>query len=574
MGRREHEESSSVCVAKEPCPKCGSRDNLGRYSDGHGWCFGCGHYEPGNGDTPRTTHRSPQMASEFTPIEGEVRPLGARKISEKTCEHFSYTVGVIDEAQHARMSPAVAKEFPVGTPVQLAPYFDAQGRLVAQKMRGPDKQFGVAGKLKQALPLFGQHLWRDGGKKVVITEGEIDCMSVSQLQDNKWPVVSVPNGSSGAKKSLAEALEWLERFETVVLMFDQDEPGRQAVAECAPLFSPGRCKVARLPLKDANEMLKAGRGAEVIQAIWDAKEYRPDGVLAASEVVERALKEPEVGYPWFLEELTAMTYGRRPGELYGFGAGTGVGKTDLFTQSIAFDLRQGATVGMLYLEQDVSESLTRIAGKWIGKVLHVPGEYDPAEREAAIRAVGETNRLYQYDAWGGTEWEVVKARMKYMIVALGCTHIYFDHLTALVAGEEDENAALKGIMEEMASLAKTTGAMIHYISHLATPEGKPHEEGGRVMVRHFRGSRAIGFWTHFMFGLERNQQADDPEERSRSRLRCLKDRNTGRATGKVLGLSYDHATGMLTPAPVQDESSPFPDRTSNGPASGAAKPEF
>lgn len=30
-------------VRHEPCPSCGSRDNLGRYSDGSAWCFGC-HY--------------------------------------------------------------------------------------------------------------------------------------------------------------------------------------------------------------------------------------------------------------------------------------------------------------------------------------------------------------------------------------------------------------------------------------------------------------------------------------------------------------------------------------------------
>lgn len=36
-------------VQHEPCPKCHSRDNLGRWDDGHGHCFGCGYYEPGTG---------------------------------------------------------------------------------------------------------------------------------------------------------------------------------------------------------------------------------------------------------------------------------------------------------------------------------------------------------------------------------------------------------------------------------------------------------------------------------------------------------------------------------------------
>ncbi len=35
----------STFVKHEPCPKCGSKNNLGRYSDGSAWCFGCGYYE-------------------------------------------------------------------------------------------------------------------------------------------------------------------------------------------------------------------------------------------------------------------------------------------------------------------------------------------------------------------------------------------------------------------------------------------------------------------------------------------------------------------------------------------------
>ena len=33
----------------EPCPRCGSKDNLARYEDGSGWCFGCRYYEPPQG---------------------------------------------------------------------------------------------------------------------------------------------------------------------------------------------------------------------------------------------------------------------------------------------------------------------------------------------------------------------------------------------------------------------------------------------------------------------------------------------------------------------------------------------
>lgn len=41
-------ENTSRFSRHESCPKCGSKDNLARYEGGSGYCFGCGHYEPGS----------------------------------------------------------------------------------------------------------------------------------------------------------------------------------------------------------------------------------------------------------------------------------------------------------------------------------------------------------------------------------------------------------------------------------------------------------------------------------------------------------------------------------------------
>ena len=116
-------------------------------------------------------------------------------------------------------------------------------------------------------------------------------------------------------------------------------------------------------------------------------------------------------------------------------------------------------------------------------------------------------------------------------------------------------------MKEMASLAKSLKIIIHFISHLATPDGKSHEEGGHVSIRHFKGARAIGFWSHFMLGLERNQQAEDERERQTTTLRILKDRYTGQATGQLLYLGYDKETGRLFETAAPEEQSTFTDTT-------------
>lgn len=546
MGR--HEESQYT--HKEACPACGSRDNLARYTDGHGYCFGCGHYEHPDGQPPEP--RTRQTMTEFRPYSGDVRALKARGINETTCQLFEYTVGTA----RMQVEPGVFRD----VLCQIAPYFK-DGALVGQHLRDAEKHFAWAGSMK-GCELFGQHLWRDGGKRVVITEGEIDCMSVSQAQGNKWPVVSIPSGVKAAKKSLQDNLEWLERFDEVVLMFDNDEPGREAVAECAPLFTPGKCRVANLkpPYKDANDALRASDAQAIIDSLWGAKPYRPDGIRAVHEIAEEAEKDIPWGTPWWHSDLTDATYGRRDGELYAFGAGTGVGKTDWFTQSIAYDvLTLGIPTGVIYLEQPVVETLRRVAGKAVGKVLHVPGKASVEDRREAIALLTAADNLFLYDRFGSCSWDDVSAKIRFMALSLGCKHIYLDHLTALTAQEDDERKALDVIMEKMASLALELKVKMHFISHLSRPTGdsKPHEEGGRVMVRHFRGSNAIGMWSHFMFGLERNTQAEDEASRAVTTFRVIKDRNTGTATGMHFRLGYDRETGRLLQLGEEEGESPF-----------------
>lgn len=467
-------------------------------------------------------------------ISGEAVPLNKRGLSEETCQKWGYQVGEYK-----------------GKPVQIANYRTEPGQPVAQKLRFPDKDFTWLGDAK-SCGLYGQHLWRDGGKMLVITEGEIDALSVSQLQGNKWPVVSVPNGAQAAAKDLGKQIEWVEKFESVVLMFDNDEHGRKAAVECAQMLSPGKAKIASLPLKDANDMLVAGRGKEVIDAIWGAKAHRPDGIVGMGEVIAQALKPVEWGVEWPWKTLTDLTYGIRTKELYAFGAGVGAGKTDVFTQIIShFTTKLKEPVGVIYLEQAPPETAKRIAGKVAKKAFHVP-DAGWTEKELSDALHQLDGRVHFYNHFGSTDWQVIKGLIRYMALGLGVKRIFLDHLTALTAHAEDERRELDGIMADMGALCQNLDISIFFISHLATPEGKPHEEGGRVMAKHFRGSRSIMQWANFMFGLERDQQAEDEEARKTTVVRVLKDRNTGRGSGKTMALKYDEATGILDETKMPD----------------------
>lgn len=472
------------------------------------------------------------MSEDLLP-RGEYKAV--RGVSEETCKRFDYSVGEMS-----------------GKRCHIAGYRDAEGVTIAQHIRLKGKEFPWIGDQKAAL-LFGQHIARDEASKVIITEGEIDAMSVWEIISggkNRWAVVSVKRGAKAAKKDLAQQLDWLEKAGEIILMLDNDEEGQAAAVECARLFRHGKAKIASLPLKDANDMLRAERGHEVIDAIFGAKEYRPENVVKLSNIRSDIMKEPVTGMPWWHEGLSKATFGRRFGELDALGAGTGVGKTDFITQQIVHDLTVlHEPVGAIFLEQQPTETGRRLAGKQVGRKFHIPADEEDNpwtidELEGGLDLLEATD-LYLYDHFGSASYDHVEDFIRYLYHSQGVRLFYLDHLTALAAQEQDERKALEEIMSRLGGLVKELDIWILIISHLTTPEGKPHEEGGRVMIRHFKGSRAIGFWCHHMFGLERNQQAEEIEERETTTLRALKDRVTGQSTGKTFAMGYDHPTGRL-----------------------------
>jgi|TARA_R110002167_G_C12706946_1_gene654989 twinkle protein len=522
---------SGEVIDKVACPKCretggdSSGDNLVVYDDNWGTCFACGHREKVGGEPSMKTETIKTTPSNF--LAYEYKPLVNRRITEETCKKFNYGVASFK-----------------GKTVQVAHYYEPGSKsAVYQKLRTKDKDFPKIGNAKAKACLFGEPLWAPGGKMLVVTEGEIDAMTVSQLYDHRYPVVSVRDGAGSAVGDFRNRVEFLESFEKVIIMFDQDEPGQEAAAAAAAILSPGKAYIATLPFKDANECLLNGKGKDVLDAVWKAKPYQIDGVVDGTDLIEEALEDIERGLPWPWPSLTEKTYGRRRGELYGFGGGTGCGKSTIFKQVGVHILQNEpeANIGLIMLEERPSLTLRTMAGMVMGARTNVPTE--ELDRTALRDAMGKiAKRCMFYNHFGAKDWESIKSRIRFMVVGMGCKDIFLDHLTAVAATMElDERKALDKLMAEMSGLAQELNCTIYYVSHLTTPEGVPHEEGGRVMEKHFRGSRSIAFWTHFLFGIERDKQDLDGV----TTFRVLKDRFTGDSNGVTFGLAYNKVTGHL-----------------------------
>jgi twinkle protein len=527
-------------VAHEPCPKCGSGDNLARFNDGHAYCFGqgCGYREKPDGEgSPYTTLQDSSKARRKEGLlEGEVPAEGIRGLTAETCKRWGYLINR-ERGCH------------------VAQYRDQAGRVVAQKLRGRDKSFKFVGSPKE-VGLFGDHLWGPS-KKIVVTEGEIDAMSVSQVQNHKWPVVSIPNGASGARKSLAKTLDYFDSFGEVILMFDSDDPGYAAAAECAELFPPGKIKIVSLPLKDANEMLQAGRGHEIVSAIWNARPWRPDGIMAATDLREAIRVDSaaeSIDYPF--HELTRLTRGLRRGELVTVAAGSGTGKS-AFVREIAYHLHlMGEQVGMIMLEESTKRTLEGLVGIHMNKPLHMTRE-DVSEESivTAFDDLFQDHEIYLYDHFGSTHVDSLLSKIRYMSKALDCRWVVLDHLSIVVSGLDvpDERKAIDIAMTALRTLVQETGIGLILVSHLRRPQGdKGHEEGTRTALTQLRGSHSIAQLSDIVVGLERDQQSEDHDLTT---IRVLKNRFTGE-TGEAGFIRYSKETGRLT-----EESSGFVDES-------------
>lgn len=531
----------STFLYHEPCPKCGSSDACGVFSDGHRYCYSCNTYFRPDGSVKSEEFR---VSKECIPFEDlEEVSLTKRCIGKDTCSKFKYFSTVYK-----------------GKPCQVACYYDDSGNLVGQKLRFPDKSFAVLGSISNRL--YGSQLWASG-KKIVITEGEIDCLTVSQLQGNKWPVVSIPNGAQAAKKAIESNLEYLENFEEVILMFDMDDPGRKASEECAKILPAGKAYIANLPCKDPNECLSEGKGSEVLQAVWNAKPYRPDGIVSGTDLYEKCVTDIDdlkdsVEYPWVA--LQNKTKGARHGELYVFTSGSGMGKSTILRElEYYFGVHRGELCGIVALEESTRKTGMELMSIHLNKRLILdPEGTDEDERSRAFAETIGNGKFFLYDHFGSLDSSNLLGKLRYMIVSLGCKRIFLDHISIVVSGmdtDEDggERKAIDKLMTNLRSLVEETGATMFVVSHLKRPEKKGHEEGAQVSLSQLRGSGAIAQLSDMVIGLERNQQGDNPNVLT---LRVLKNRFCG-DTGISGYLEYDTETGRLKDCPQGSEDCPF-----------------
>ena len=558
---------------KLPCPRCGSSDAASVYSDGSVSCHKCGtaynveqyKKESGNdhtvgvtgivdepeqhGNFDRIVKKGTKIKQFMIPEEWE-KPLGAvRQISVDTLNRY----GVKYNANGDVFFP-----YRRGADKVLT-----GGQVVLDKRVENKKTIRALGDTKATL-MFGQHLCRGNGARLIITEGAYDCMSTYDMLGCKYDVVSLTNGTGSAHKNIADNLMFIDGYDEVVLLFDNDQAGKDAIKKVTPLITLGKASIVNIVgYSDPNAMHKAGKIKDFVKMFWNKAVDRPDGIVNLSTMKERMkarTKIKSVPYPW--EGVNNMLDGIRKSELVTITSGSGMGKSAM-VRELQYHLRNvipdDEKIGLLSLEEDVERTVDGIIGVHLNKPIHrqkFKDEVPEDEYYQAFDELFETGKYEAYDHFGSTSGDNLLSKCRYMIKALKCTYIFLDHLSIVVSSQEegtDERKNIDSIMTKLRCLTQETGCAFFLVSHLKRMQGDQGDENGAtVSLNHLRGSQSIAQLSDAVIGLERDQQAECPIEANLTRIRVMKSRYTGEV-GIATHLHYTAETGRLSEVLNVDE---------------------
>ena len=527
------------------CPKCDSSDAFTIYEDG-AHCFSCNYSTKKVTNNMNKDNTSPwpdEMPEDYFKSElDKIADLNSfaitsRGISKAVVDYFGIKMSINPDGSGGS---------------HFYPY-TKDNKVAAYKERKLPKEFRIHGSFT-GTELFGQASAM-GGKSLVITEGELDACAVAQAFYDKYqkvyPVVSIPSASG--IKVLLEQLEFIRKFQTVVLFFDNDEAGKAAVEKAAKIIGAGRCKVAKLTEKDpSDELIKHG-SYKLLQAYWDAQTWSPAGIVVGEPIWDqfKARQAVEsIPYPNCLEGLNDKLKGIRQGEITLFTSGTGSGKSTVIKE-IALELLDKSTdkVGLISLEESVGDTAEKFIGMALEKSIDSIRSLSNAELRKGFEKVFIDERLVLLDHQGSCSDTSLIDKIEYMAL-MGCKYLILDHITIAVSeGSEGlgGNEAVDKLMSDLLKIVKKHNIWLGLISHLRKAPGgsRSFEEGSLASIDDIKGSGSIKQISFDIIAFARNLVSEDDTERNTIKFRVLKSRFTGQ-TGTAGAAAYSSETGRLT----------------------------
>lgn len=443
-----------------------------------------------------------------------------------------------------------------------------EGVVVGYKGREVPKAFFSKGRNDNQCMLFGQQLFPHGGKYLLIVGGEEDALAAyemlraDQIRRGKdippIAVVSPTTGETSCVKQLQHNYEWLEKFENIILMFDNDDAGREATELALEAMPIGRAKVATLQLKDPVQMKLNRRETDFVRSFYDAKKPSPAGVVGSDKLYEAIIAKagiPKVPFPGFLHELQTITAGGIPLKaIVNIIAGSGVGKTTWINALVYhWIFHSPYKVGIISLEADCAEYGSYLLSSHLGNKLamiedpvqlkaYLNSDYVKQKAENLFSDEDGDPRFYLIDDRG--DFGGIQKRIEQLIVSCGVQLIVIDPLSDLMAGMDVGEQEL--FMAWMKQMTKAYDVSFFNVNHTRKGKdmGSAASRGADLSEEDIIGSSTIYKSASLNITLVRNKHAEDPVERNTTKVTLTKNRPTG-ITGPAGKVYYDNRTHSL-----------------------------
>lgn len=439
--------------------------------------------EPTFTTTKQKTYKTPEKPSCKKPSEGSVAfeyLARERKLSEETLK--AYQVGEMIDSKGAIILLPFKRSDKLTNIKYLRVERDERGKKVSWFISGCE------------LILFGWQVIAANARTIVITEGELDAMSWYEYGIS---ALSVPNGAKG-HTWVENEFEHLERFDIIYLSFDMDEEGQKGAKELIDRLGSHRCRLVKLPYKDANECLQKGVLREEMLGLLDSAEhFDPSELKRPTNYINGVIEEfypsdtTQVGFlpPWSkLQKYIQF----RPGELSIWAGFNFHGKTTIISQIMLSAMAQLERVCLVSLETHPVKSLKKMTKQATGKsrpsIAHIRKAHDYYDGKLWIYdwvGVGNIDRIFEV-------WDY--ARRRY-----GVTQFVLDNLMRVGIGEEDYTGQ-KRFVNSLTEFATRNNVHVHLLTHTRKAEND-HNPGSRLDVR---GSGAITDLAHNVFVIWKN----------------------------------------------------------------------
>ena len=499
-------------VAHQPCPyvSCGSSDAFSYNTGGYGRCHACERGYP-------SKERTFEWAKEKYPvqvIEGDYTPKAIKP--ETPGEKSGTDVG--NWVSMRGIAASTMEKFGVKTYQDRQEYVYPSGGIKVRNLQ--EKGFYAKNGFK-GDELFGMNLFPAGSaKKVTVTEGELDALSVYQMMDHRYinPVVSLPSATP-SKKLWEKCSEWLNSFDQIVISVDKDEAGDAVASRMAKMFPNKVYRVDHGSYKDANDFLQAGKAKEFMSAWWGAQKYVPENVLNTSEQFLSLYRDtPEHQYvETGIQGLDDKILGLMQGHFTVIKAPTGIGKTEVMRYLEYNMIQKGVPIAAWHLEETKLRSLLGLVSYHLkDNVTRRDLIDEKGVGDLVIEAIKDLTKdelFYQFYLSDGQGADELIDQIRFFSQACGCKFVFFEPIQDVVAGtsEESKEAMLADLSIRLSKLAAELNVGIVTIAHT--------NENGDMKYCKMIGQRAS-----VIISLSRDKESDDFEERNTTYLRVEKNR--------------------------------------------------